>query len=232
MGIVGDFDPEGLVELVAQMFGDWSSNEPYQRLGQTRFDVVAQSETIDTPDKQMAIVARGASFALRDDDPDYAALLFANFVFGQSPNSRLMNALRHDGGLSYGAGSILQVDDEEEVAEILGYAICAPENAREAQSVMQAQFSAWFEEGLTGEEFEEWVNGYLEQHKTQLGDDDYVVQQMLRDLRTGRDFGYRQRRVDVAKTLDQESILAAISRIPAGGFVDLIGGDVSKCDGE
>ena len=227
---VGDFDADEVTGLLKRSFAGWSSEEPYERLGQTLFDVQAGSHTFNTPDKQMAIVARATAFPMQDDDPDYSALVFANFVFGESTNSRLMTALRHDGGLSYGAGSSLQVDDERAVAELFGYAICAPQNANEAQTVMRGEFDRWLADGLSQQEIEDSLNGYLEQHKTALANDRVVVQQMLRDLRTGRDFRYRQKIVDAAKELNDEEVLAAVQRLASQGFVDLVGGDVSKFD--
>jgi zinc protease len=228
VGVVGDFDPDELEQLVDKSFGGWQSEESYERLGQEHFVVAAKSETIDTPDKQMAIVARGASFAMRDDDPDYPVLRFTNYVFGASSSSRLMTALRHEGGLSYGAGSMIQVDDEDAVAQMLAYAMCAPQNTTEAQEVMQAEFARLFESGLSDEEIEGFRQGYLEEHKTQLANDAALVQQMLRDLRTGRNFRYRQKMVDIVNDLDHEALEAAIGRLAELVFVDMIGGDVEK----
>ena len=115
-----------------------------------------------------------------------------------------MNALRHEGGLSYGAGSILTVDDEDSVGQLLAFAICAPQNVEEAQRVMQAEFESLFADGLSEEEIEEYRKGYLEDFKTQLADDSRVVFQLLSDVRTGRDFRFREQVVMAAEGLSYD----------------------------
>ena len=230
--LVGDFDPDEIADLVEEVFGDWKSAEPYERLGQELMAVVAKDETIDTPDKQMAVVVRGAVFEMRDDDPAYPALRFANFVFGQSANSRLMNALRHEGGLSYGAGSMLSVDDEDSVGQLLAYAICAPQNVEETQRVMQAEFESLFTDGLSQEEIDEYRKGYIEDFKTRLASDSYVVSQLLTDVRTGRDFRFHEQVVMAAEDLSSDDIRVALQRLSEANFVDLKGGDVAKFGGE
>ena len=67
-------------------------------------------ELIVTPDKQMAMIGIGGSFALRDDDADFPAMHMVDFLFGGSPSSRLFERLRQKDGLSYGAGSMLDAD--------------------------------------------------------------------------------------------------------------------------
>ena len=94
------------------------------------------NDDIETPDKQMAVVAMATVLPMQDDSPDYPALMFANFVLGQNAKSLLLTALRHEGGLSYGAGSMLQVSSQDKFAALFGYAICAPQNAAEAQTKM------------------------------------------------------------------------------------------------
>jgi len=160
------------------------------------------------------------------------ALRFANFVFGQSANSRLMNALRHEGGLSYGAGSMLSVDDEDSVGQLLAYAICAPQNVEETQRVMQAEFESLFTDGLSQEEIDEYRKGYIEDFKTRLARDSYVVSQLLTDVRTGRDFRFHEQVVMAAENLSYDDVRAALQRVSEANFVDLKGGDVAKFGGE
>jgi len=232
VAVVGDFDEDAIVDLIEETFGDWTSEEPYERIAQEVLSLTAKDETIDTPDKQMAIVVRGTVFPMRDDDPAYPALRFANFVFGESTTSRLMNALRHEGGLSYSVGSMLSVDDEVPFGRLLAFAICAPQNATEAQRVLRAEFDRWFEEGLDEEEIDEARKGYLEQFKTQLANDNYLVQRLLSDLRTGRNFRYQERVVAAVNDLDRDQLLAALQTVAGSTFVDFVGGDVAKFSAE
>ncbi len=145
---VGDFDPEALKSMLVEHFGDWKSGVKYVRVKTPYVQPKPLDETINTPDKKNAIVAHATTFRMRDDDPYYPALDFANFVLGQSPKSRLLTALRHEGGMSYGAGSFMQVDDQDENAALIGYAICNPGNAVKAQQAMQEEFDTWINGGV------------------------------------------------------------------------------------
>ena len=60
---------------------------------------------MNTPDKQMSLVAVGHPLEMRDDDPDYPTLVLLNHMLGGSASSRLLNRLRQKEGLSYGAFS-------------------------------------------------------------------------------------------------------------------------------
>ena len=64
--------------------------------------------TILTPDKENAVYLAGLSMPIKDDNPDYPALLVGNFILGGGGlSSRIADRLRQKDGLSYGAGSML-----------------------------------------------------------------------------------------------------------------------------
>jgi zinc protease len=145
VGLVGDFDPETVERALTAALGGWASPAPYERIRRPHVPLEAGAKTIDTPDKRMAVVIVATSLPMKDDAPDYAALDFANYVLGASAKSRILTTLRHEGGLSYGAGSRLRVSSEDEEASLSGFAICAPENAQEAHRAMRAEFDSWIE---------------------------------------------------------------------------------------
>ena len=97
---MGDFDEDAVTQSIESIFGSWRSHASYERITKPHRPIQSQDKTILTPDKKMAVVAMGTVFSMRDDDPDYPALRFANYIFGQSAKSRLLNRLRHKGGLS------------------------------------------------------------------------------------------------------------------------------------
>ena len=85
--------------LLEKQLGGWKSPKPYARI-----DPAVQgrgwptSAVINTPDKQMALVAVGHPIEVRDDDPDYPALLLLNHVLGGSASSRLLQPAAPEGG--------------------------------------------------------------------------------------------------------------------------------------
>ena len=59
VAIVGDFDVDAVTEKIESLFGSWKSPAPYARIEKPHKTVTADDVTIDTPDKEMAIVAKG-----------------------------------------------------------------------------------------------------------------------------------------------------------------------------
>ena len=76
--------------------------QPYQ-------DVAPSNKALETPDKANAFFIAGQNLTLRDDDPDYPALVLGNYMLGGGfLNSRLAVRIRQKDGLSYGVGSQFQ----------------------------------------------------------------------------------------------------------------------------
>ncbi len=107
IAVVGDVDPETVRTLAGELFGDWKSAKPFARLRPAWREVAPIHERIETPDKENAVFAAGLKIPMRDDDPDYPALMLGNFMTGGSGlNSRLAARIRQKEGLSYGVGSM------------------------------------------------------------------------------------------------------------------------------
>ena len=65
--------------------------------------------SIEAPDKANAFFIAGLNLKLRDDDPDYPALVLGNYMLGGGfLNSRLAVRIRQKEGLWYGVGSQFQ----------------------------------------------------------------------------------------------------------------------------
>ena len=59
-----------------------------------------------TPSRISACLATsGLNFAMSDTDPDYPAMVLANYMFGGSITGRAPNRIRNQEGLSYGVNS-------------------------------------------------------------------------------------------------------------------------------
>jgi zinc protease len=110
LAVVGDFDPEQVTRVAQELFGDWKSPRPYARIPLRVADVAPIDDVIETPDKANAVLRAGVLLRLRDDDPDYPALLLGNYMLGGSSDSRLMRRIREKEGLSYSVGSFLSAD--------------------------------------------------------------------------------------------------------------------------
>ena len=107
------------------------------------FDVAALEKTFQTPDKAQAFFVAGLNLNMRDDDPDYPALVFGNYMLGGGfLNSRLMARIRIKEGLSYGVGSQLKVDSLDKSGSFLAFAIYAPQNLARLEQAFKEEIDA------------------------------------------------------------------------------------------
>lgn len=104
--VVGDISPDQALAAVGRAFGGWTplgiaatARPPIPPVAGTA------RTTIPLPGKSEAIVMLGGNGITRDN-PDYYAAFLANRILGGGDlNSRLMKALRQDGGMTYGVYS-------------------------------------------------------------------------------------------------------------------------------
>jgi zinc protease len=191
LAMVGDFDEQAVQRTLEETLGRWKSPTSFERIVTPyRGDVKASLDVVHTPDKKMSVVGAGLNIEMRDDDAEYPALYIANYVLGSSAKSRLLNRLRHKGGLSYGAGSMFQADDQDRRAVLVGFAICAAENTDKAYDALLEEISKWTQEGLTDEELSEAKNSYSLQMKNDFANDSYVASTLADCLWTGRTLDY------------------------------------------
>ena len=104
--VVGDITPEQATAAVERRFGDWAPGGP-PPAPRPPIPVVASTvrRAITLPGKSEAIIMLAGNGITRDD-PDYHAAFLANRVLGGNDlTSRLMTALRRDGGMTYGVYS-------------------------------------------------------------------------------------------------------------------------------
>ena len=105
--VVGQFDPAEVQKTAAELFGAWTSPAPYKRITSDFRAVTPVNLKIETPDKQNATFTAELNFPMSDTDPDYAAMVVANYMFGGSITGRAPNRIRNLEGLSYGVNSRL-----------------------------------------------------------------------------------------------------------------------------
>ena len=134
---VGDFDAAAFEKQVARLFGGWKAAKPFTRGTSDYFDVQAQAKTFETPDKAQAIYIAGLNLNLSDQDPDYPALMFGNYMLGGGfLNSRLLTRIRVKDGLSYGVGSQLGAEAQDKSGSFNVFAIYAPQNLAKLEQAL------------------------------------------------------------------------------------------------
>ena len=82
LALVGDFDEVEIRAVIEEIFGDWGSPHAATRIATEFYQPPAETIQIETPDKANAIFIAQQSLALRDDNPDYPALVLGGYMIG------------------------------------------------------------------------------------------------------------------------------------------------------
>ena len=162
--IVGDFDADACLPILKDTLAGWKASKPYTRIASPLANEVPGSQhKINTPDKANATFTTGLLFPMRDDDPDYPALLLSNYIFGGGTlSSRLGTRIRQKEGLSYGVTSSLSVSSQDRRSGFTISAIVNPQNLARLQQCALEELDRLLRDGVTAEELDRARQGYLQ----------------------------------------------------------------------
>jgi len=179
LALVGDFDPAEITAAATELFGAWKSQQQYERVPQEYKDVKATSITLETPDKANAFMLAGMNLSLKDDDPDYPALLLGNYILGGGfLNSRLATRIRQKEGISYGVGSGLFASALDRAGGFQTFAIYAPENAGRLEQAFREEIDRMLKDGFTADEVKQAKGGWLQSRQVGRSQDQQLVGQL------------------------------------------------------
>lgn len=130
------------------------------------------SKVIEVADRPNAAFVAGLSLDVREDDPDYPALVLANFILGGGfLNSRLGTRIRQKEGISYGVWSGLSVSPLDRRRWFLIGAIYAPENRARLEAAVNKELARALRDGFSAEEVSAAKQGFLQSRRRNLADD-------------------------------------------------------------
>jgi len=224
---VGDFDAAALEAQVTQLFGGWKAPKPFTMVHSEYFQVAGKQQAFETPDKAQAFYVAGMNLQIRDDDPDYPALAFANYMLGGGfLNSRLFGRIRIKDGLSYGVGSQLSSDSFDKTGTFLTYALYAPQNLAKLEQAMKEEFDKVIKDGFTAEEVAAAKSGYQQSRSVSRAQDNSLVGALGSYLFIGRTLQWDADFEKKVLALEPEQIRAAFAKyIKPAEFVVMKAGD-------
>jgi zinc protease len=189
MAIVGDFDPKEIVPLVDALFGKWTAPANVAPVLMKYADVPAASKFLDTPDKENGFYVARMNLDLNIEDPDYPALMLANYIFGEGGlKSRLMDRIRQKDGLSYGGGSSLDGGDLDRAGAFTISAIAAPQNLRKLDAAVRAEVARAVKDGFTAAELADAKSGLMQQRLQNRANDAVLASGWTGFLYRGRTY--------------------------------------------
>jgi zinc protease len=191
MAIVGDFDAKAIVPLVDELFGTWKAEQAVAPILSRYADVAPTQQMIDTPDKENGVYAARVNLDLNLDDPDYPALMLANYIFGEGGlRSRLMDRIRQKDGLSYGGGSNIEPGDLDRAGSFTISAIAAPQNLKRLSAAIGEELARARKDGFTAAELANAKSGLMQQRVQNRADDGALAAGWTTYLYQGRTFAW------------------------------------------
>jgi zinc protease len=215
LAVVGSFDEATLRQRVDKQLGTWKASTAYTRVPLRIFTGTAQSQSLQTNDKANAMFVTMLKYPMRDDSPDYAALYMANYILGDGfLNSRLSTRIRQKEGVSYGVGSYMYADDNDEVGGFGSYAIYNPDNSARLEQAYKEEVERFTKDGVTADELKAAKSAALQNFQVQRADDRNVASTWAQYLTKaeGRTFAYDAELERRIAALTPEQVNAAVRK--------------------
>ena len=149
----GQFNAQEIQKVAAELFGNWKSPVPYSRLLRPYQKVAPEDKKIETPDKQNAFFFTGAPVKVSDEDPDFPAVMMANYILGGSgTGSKLFARIRDKEGLSYGVQSVFDAPVKDDGGSFMAVAFSAPQNTPKVEASFRDELTKTLKDGFTAAE--------------------------------------------------------------------------------
>ena len=211
---VGAFDKEPAIIQFNAMTSDWKSAEPYTRIAKPFLKVEPETISIETPDKENAVLMAAANLEIRSDDPDWEAIYIANDILGGgSLSSRLGERVREQEGLSYGVGSHFIAKSLDRSAVFMTFAITNPINRDKLVSTIDEVFDDFMKNGVKEAEIESAKTSYLKQLEETLSNDSQLMSTLHQYQEADRDESFLSRRQRNVKGLTKATVDAVVKKL-------------------
>lgn len=230
LAVVGDFDATEVKTQMEAIFGSWNSPSPYLRMPSKLFPVTPVNSAVETPDKANAWYVSGYNFEMKDDHPDYAALLLGNYMLGGGfLNSRLAVRIRQKEGISYGVGSNFNAGSIDPVASFSTYAIYAPENLARLEQAFQEEINKVITDGFTADEVKAAQSGWLQSRTVSRAQDGGLSSTLANYLFLKRDLTWDENLEKKVAALTPAEINAAMKKYLDPSRINVVkAGDFAK----
>src|SRR5262249_11941652 len=152
-------------------------------------------------------------FKLRDDDPDYPALLLANYMMGGGfLHSRLATRIRQEEGLSYGIRSLLAVESLDPVGSVQVSAISAPEHSSRVDLAVNEELPRALKAASPADEVAAAKTGYLQSLQVGRAQDSALAGKLASYLFLNRTLAWDADLENRIQALTPEQVLTAMRK--------------------
>ncbi|MBL0123947.1 MAG: insulinase family protein [Betaproteobacteria bacterium] len=235
IAIVGDFDEKVINAVLPELFGNWKSGKNFKRVTEEFRAIPAAVRAIETPDKESATFIARANVNLSEDDPDYAALMLADWMLGGGADfaARLVARIRVKEGLSYAVYSSLDINSLDPAGSWSASAQFAPQNKAKVETAFRDEMARIANEGFLAAEVAAAKSGYAQVQQLSRSNDARLAAALATHLFVGRTFAWNaalDKKVQVLKPAD---VQAAMKRhLDLANFTIVNAGDFAKSTGK
>ncbi|RXJ73651.1 pseudouridine synthase [Veronia nyctiphanis] len=230
ISVIGDFDKDAVIKALNTLTADWASSEKYSRIVTPYFKLPTESVEFNTPDKENAMFFASMTLPVGETHADAPALTLGNYILGGGfMNSRLASRLRQQDGVSYGAGSWLNMNSQDQKAALGAYAICAPQNLPKVEKGFKEELARLLKDGFTNEELEMAKSGLLQGRKVSRSQDNELASDLTWNLYLDRDMSFDKEFEQAMSKLTVEDLNKAFRKyVSVDDFALIKAGDMSK----
>jgi zinc protease len=226
---VGEFDPEPLAQQVNQLFGSWKTPHPFKRVPTRYFDRPSLDRDLLTPDKANAVLRAGLNVRMRDDHPDFPAMVLANHLLGGSSTARIPERVREKEGLSYSTYTSFHSSAFDPAGSFRLSAIFAPQNRKRIEAGIKEELTRAVREGFSAQEIEEGKKAVLQARRLARTQDRALAGRLGSYLFAKRTFAWDIEFEDRIARLTPAEVNAALKRhIDPARLAVVTAGDFKK----
>ncbi len=230
--VVGDFDKVESTKVLERITANWQSSNAYKRVDSPYKKLSNEAMDFNTPDKENATFVASLSIPVGQEHADAPALTIGNYMLGGGfLNSRLAMRLRQKDGLSYGAGSFINISDFDERASLGAYAICAPQNLAKVEVGFKEEIARLLKDGFTDEEVTAAKSGLLQGRKVSRSQDRELAGSLNSNIRLDRTMQFGKKYEQKIEKLSADDINKVMRKyLSVEAFAIIKAGDMSKIE--
>jgi zinc protease len=188
--IVGDFDEEEVIKAIREGFADFRNDTPWTRITGEYRAIAPSTVSIQTPDKENAVLLARMNLDINQNDPDYAAFFLADYMLGGGAgfDSRLTSRIRVKEGLSYGVSAQGGGGIFDRAGSWMAQAIAAPQNIAKVETALREEIALALKDGFTDAEIAKAKSGWQQSFAQIRVQDQQLAGRLLSHLDSGRTF--------------------------------------------
>jgi zinc protease len=228
---VGRLETAALEREAAELLGAWKSASPYQRIVTSYKDVQRINIKIETPDKENAQLSAGLRLRMRDTDPDYAAMIMANYMFGGGITARLPDRVRNREGYSYSVSSNFNAPVDGDAAIFSASAISNPANTPKVEASFLDELARTLKSGFTAAELTAAKRALRDDRIGARSSDGGLLNLMSAREQWGRTLAWDESLDSKLQALTLEEVNAAFRRQINPALISIVkGGDFKRAN--